>query len=82
MMQQIMSYDTGAKPAQNSVSLQGLTIATLAPVVIPLITSWFGMSDADAALVFQYIVTGAGALWGLYGVLRRCDIRLPWQKPV
>lgn len=79
-MQQITSYEPGAKPVQNSISFQGLTVATLAPVIVPLIASWLGLSETDASLVFTYIVTGAGALWGLYGILRRSSIRLPWQK--
>ena len=79
---QIMSHEPDAKPAQNSASLQGLGVAMAAPVVVPILASVFGMEATDAALLFQHIITGLGALWSLFGILRRADIRMPWQKAV
>lgn len=80
VIQQIIEHSPDARPVQNSASFQGLSVTVLAPVIIPLIASWFGLSETDATMVFTHVVAGAGALWSLYGILRRCDIRMPWQK--
>jgi hypothetical protein len=76
-VEKIVAHSLDAKPVQDSASLQGLLIATLTPVLVPMAASWLGMAEADVATVFQRVVTIAGALWSVYGILRRRDIRLP-----
>ena len=76
-VEKIVAHSSDAKPVQDSASLQGLLIATLTPVLVPIASSWLGIAEADMAIVFQHVVTVAGALWSVYGILRRSDIRLP-----
>lgn len=72
----ILDHFPAAKPVQQSASAQGIAIAAA-----PLIASLVGLDPNDVLDGLNGAIQAAGLAWALYGVLRRLDIRLPWQRP-
>jgi S-adenosylmethionine synthetase len=71
----MLTHDSGAKAMQYSASLQGIGV-----VVAPWIAQLFGLDTNAVVHNLDILIQAIGILWAAYGVLRRKDIRLPWQK--
>ena len=65
-----MPTEIESKNILASASFQGLAVA-----VVSVLLERFGVT-ADAGAVVNALLTAAGALWALYGIIRRPDIRV------
>jgi hypothetical protein len=74
----ILDHNIDAKSVTQSTSARGLFVA-MAASVAPSVASSLGMPAEELVSGVSAVVQAGGFLWSLYGILSRCDIKLPWQ---
>lgn len=74
----VLTFSAGAKPATESLTIQGIAF-TMAMTLAPTAAGYLGMTEDQLVSGISAVGQAIGFAWAIYGVLRRKDIRLPWQ---